>query len=130
MAQLCCYATQATARLGNVSGMSGVALGITAAIGSLDWAPSTYVQLAACLGIGGGIGYQIAARVSPNSLPETVAAFHSLVGFAAVFTAVGDYLGHASTHPEMLDGVRLGAIALATVIGGVTEPSSYGHNLT
>jgi NAD(P) transhydrogenase len=116
--------SQSTARLGNICGMSGVAFGMTAAIGSIDWPAATYMQLAAALGGGGAAGYAIAARVDPNSLPQTVAAFHSLVGLAAVFTGVGDYLGHAANHPEILDGVHLSAIALATVIGGVTATGS------
>jgi NAD(P) transhydrogenase len=127
---LCCIggigglSTQATARMGNVLGMSGVAFGLASAIGTLDWPASTYIQLAAALGGGGGLGYLIAQRVDPTSLPQTVAAFHSLVGFAAAFTAIGDYLGHAATHPDALDGVRLTSIALATVIGGVTATGS------
>jgi NAD(P) transhydrogenase len=116
--------TQQTARMGNVSGMTGVGIGIASAIGSVNWDPSTYVQLAGVLGLGGFTGYQIAARVDPTSLPQTVAAFHSLVGLAAVFTGVADYLETAALHPELLTGVRMGAVSLATVIGGVTATGS------
>jgi len=117
-------ASQSTARMGLVSGMSGVSIGIAATIGSLSWPASTYVQLAAALGGGGFAGYEIAKRVDPTSLPQTVAAFHSLVGLAAVFSAAADYLEHAAHSPEMLDGVRLTSIALASVIGGVTTTGS------
>jgi len=116
--------TQQTARMGNISGMAGVAFGVASAIGSLDWPASTYIQLAGVLGGGGAIGYGIAAKVDPTSLPQTVAGFHSLVGFAAAFTAIADYLGHGVAHPELLDGVRMGSICLATVIGGVTATGS------
>jgi len=117
-------ANQSTARLGNVCGMSGVAFGVASCIGSLNWEPSTYIQLAAALGGGGALGYGIAQRVDPTSLPQTVAAFHSLVGLAAVFSAVADFLEHMHHSPEMLDGVRLSSIALATVIGGYTMTGS------
>jgi len=117
-------ATQATARAGNVSGMTGVFVGVSAAIGTLDWAPATYIQLAAMLGGGSAVGYGIAKSVSPTSLPQTVAAFHSLVGLAAVFTAVGDFLNHSAHHPESLDILRTTSIAFATVIGGVTATGS------
>jgi len=127
---LCCIggiaglAKQETARLGNVSGMAGVSLGLASAIGSLDWPAATYVQLAGCLGGGGALGYLIGQKVSPTSLPQTVAAFHSLVGLAAVFTGVADYLEHAAHHPEALDGLRMGSISLATMIGGITATGS------
>ena len=78
--------------------MAGVTFGLVSAIGSLGWPASTYIQLAAVLGGGGALGYGIAAKVDPTSLPQTVAAFHSLVGLAASFTAISDYLGHCVLH--------------------------------
>lgn len=117
-------ATQETARLGNVLGMTGVALGISSTLFTLDCSPSTYGQIAAVMGAGAAGGYSIATSVGPSELPQTVAAFHSLVGFAAVFTALGDYLHTAQVHPEHLDGLHLGAVALATSIGGVTATGS------
>jgi NAD(P) transhydrogenase len=117
-------ANQKTARMGNVSGMAGVSFGLAATIGSMDWNASQYVQLAAVLGSGGALGYGIGSKVDPTSLPQTVAAFHSLVGLAAVFTGVGDFLAHSAHSPELLDGVRLTSVALATVIGSVTATGS------
>jgi NAD(P) transhydrogenase len=121
-------ASQSTARLGIISGMAGVAFGMSATIGSVptlnNWDAGTYAQLAGVLGGGGALGYAIAQRVDPTSLPQTVAAFHSLVGLAAVFTAVGDYMEHAVHHPDLIDGTRLTPIVFATVIGGVTATGS------
>jgi NAD(P) transhydrogenase len=58
---------------------------------------STYGQLM-MLGAGGGsVGYYLSTKIGPTELPQAVAAFHSLVGLAATFTAVGDYMGHDPT---------------------------------
>eukprot|EP00658_Telonema_sp_P-2_P037782 TRINITY_DN27159_c0_g1_i6.p1 TRINITY_DN27159_c0_g1~~TRINITY_DN27159_c0_g1_i6.p1 ORF type:complete len:1044 (-),score=338.05 TRINITY_DN27159_c0_g1_i6:371-3502(-) len=117
-------ASQDTARLGNVLGMSGVSLGITSTLFTLDCEPATYAQIAGVMGVGGATGLTVARSVGPAELPQTVAAFHSLVGFAAVFTALGDYMHTVAVHPEALDGLHLGAVALATSIGGVTATGS------
>jgi len=117
-------ASQETARLGNVLGMTGVTLGITSTLMTLDCSPATYGQIALVMGGGGAIGSKIAMSVGPAELPQTVAAFHSLVGFAAVFTALGDYMHMATLHPEGLDGLHLGSVALATSIGGITATGS------
>jgi len=128
---LCCIggiaglASQSTARLGLVSAMSGVSFGLASTLGTMTFDnPALYAQVFGAVGVGAGSGYYIAANVEGTSLPQAVAAFHSLVGFAAVFTAVGDYMGHAANHPETMDGVFLGAVALATAIGGVTATGS------
>jgi NAD(P) transhydrogenase len=128
---LCCIggigglASQSTARLGLVSAMSGVSFGIASTLGTMNFDdPALYGQVLGSLGVGAGVGYSVAAQVEGSSLPQAVAAFHSLVGFAAVFTAVGDYMAHAGAVDAHLDGVFLGSVALATAIGGVTATGS------
>mmetsp|Transcript_14687 Transcript_14687/g.19338 ORF Transcript_14687/g.19338 Transcript_14687/m.19338 type:complete len:1075 (+) Transcript_14687:107-3331(+) len=128
-AGLCCVggigglASQKTARMGNVLGMSGVSFGLASTIGMMDVEPATYGQLALLAGAGGGIGYQIAKKVGPTELPQTVAAFHSLVGLAAASTAAADYLHHMHD-PAAMDAIRLTSIYLATWIGGITATGS------
>eukprot|EP00933_Yihiella_yeosuensis_P061355 TRINITY_DN6416_c1_g2_i1.p1 TRINITY_DN6416_c1_g2~~TRINITY_DN6416_c1_g2_i1.p1 ORF type:complete len:443 (+),score=102.06 TRINITY_DN6416_c1_g2_i1:141-1331(+) len=48
------------------------------------------------MAVGGGVGATIASRVEVTSLPQLVAAFHSLVGVGATFTAIASaYSGHS-----------------------------------
>jgi NAD(P) transhydrogenase len=115
-------ASQQTARLGAVSGQAGVALGVLSTLGHLHPKFTTTAAIAGLMGIGGIAGQQIAKRVDPTSLPQTVAAFHSLVGVAASSAAVGDFLNAEST--TQLDGVHLASIYLATIIGSVTATGS------
>ena len=78
----------------------------------------TSAKIAGLMGVGGIAGKYIGDRVEPTSLPQTVAAFHSLVGIAASAAALGDY-ANAPVATE-LDKVHLASIYLATVIGSVT----------
>ncbi|CAM9664634.1 unnamed protein product, partial [Chrysoparadoxa australica] len=115
--------SQSTARLGNVLGMSGVSFGLAATIGTIGPGLPQLAQMAGLMGVGGAVGYQVAKKVSPTELPQTVAAFHSLVGLAAVTAACGDYIHHAAD-PALMDTVRLTSAYLATFIGGATATGS------
>mmetsp|Transcript_14684 Transcript_14684/g.31334 ORF Transcript_14684/g.31334 Transcript_14684/m.31334 type:complete len:1073 (-) Transcript_14684:374-3592(-) len=114
-------ASQKTARLGAVSGQAGVALGIASTFGHLHPSFATTASLVGLMGIGGVAGQAIAQRVELTSLPQTVAAFHSLVGVAASAAAVGDYI---NADVSSLDSVHMSSIYLATVIGSVTTTGS------
>lgn len=115
-------ASQSTARLGAVSGQAGVALGVASTLGHLHPSIGTTASIAGLMAIGGAAGHYIGHRVEPTSLPQTVAAFHSLVGIAASSAAIGDYLNCSS--PTELDKVHLASIYLANVIGAVTTTGS------
>ena len=75
------------------------------------------------MGIGGAVGLTIAKRMAITDLPQLVAAFHSLVGLAAVATSFSEFLAHAGD-VVVLDGVHRSAVFLATFIGGVTLTGS------
>ena len=78
----------ATSRQGNLFGMSGMAIAIVVTLASHPPASVfSWVLVIVGLGIGGGAGAVIARRVPMTSMPELVAAFHSLVGLAAVLVA-------------------------------------------
>ena len=113
----------ATSRQGNFFGMAGMAIAIGATLASHPPAGFfSWMLVIVGLGIGGGAGAVIARRVPMTSMPELVAAFHSLVGMAAVLVAAaalyaprafdigvpGDI--HKSSLVEMSLGVAIGAI--------------------
>ena len=115
-------ASQSTARLGAVSGQAGVALAVASTMGHLSPSFGTTAGIAGLMGVGAVAGNYIGNRVEPTSLPQTVAAFHSLVGLAASAAAVGDFMNVPDT--TKLDGVHLASIYLASVIGSVTFTGS------
>ncbi|ACF03151.1 NAD(P)(+) transhydrogenase (Re/Si-specific) subunit beta [Rhodopseudomonas palustris] len=113
----------ATSRQGNLMGMSGMAIAIATTLAGhppadlLGW-----VLVIAGIAIGGSIGAVIAKKVPMTSMPELVAAFHSLVGMAAVLVAAGAFYApgafdigepgniHAQSLVEMSLGVAIGAL--------------------
>ncbi|KAI4879671.1 hypothetical protein NFI96_032000, partial [Prochilodus magdalenae] len=128
---LCCVgalgglSTQSTARLGNALGMIGVAGGIAATLGGLKPSPELLGQMTAAMAVGGTAGLAIAKKIQISDLPQLVAAFHSLVGLAAVLTCVAEYMveyPHFATDPA----ANLTKIVayLGTYIGGVTFSGS------
>ncbi|CAL8404000.1 unnamed protein product [Boreogadus saida] len=128
---MCCVgalaglSAQRTSRLGNTLGMMGVAGGIAATLGSLQPSPELLSQMSLAMATGGTLGLTIAKRIEITDLPQLVAAFHSLVGLAAVLTCVAEYMiefPHLDTHPaaNMVKSVAY----LGTYIGGVTFSGS------
>jgi NAD(P) transhydrogenase subunit beta len=112
-----------TSRRGNLLGMIGMTIAVLTTLGSHP--PSDSLSWALVIGgiaIGGGIGAVIARRVPMTSMPELVAAFHSLVGMAAVLVAAGAFYApgafgigseghiHQQSLIEMSLGVAIGAI--------------------
>src|ERR1700754_3686230 len=80
-----------TSRQGNIYGMIGMALAIvtTLALATPWWGGFALIVLG--IAIGGGIGAIIARRIAMTAMPHLVAAFHSLVGLAAVFVAAAAF---------------------------------------
>jgi H+-translocating NAD(P) transhydrogenase subunit beta len=76
-----------TSRQGNRFGMIGMAIAVVATLlhhGMGNWG---YMLILLGILIGGSIGVTVALRIQMTALPQLVAAFHSLVGLAAVFVA-------------------------------------------
>ena len=119
----------ATSRAGNTYGIIGMTIAIATTLAQVG-APNdamTWVLIACGLGLGALIGGVTAKRIPMTAMPELVAAFHSLVGLAAVFVAAG-----ALYAPEAFGIGRPGAIgwasllemALGVAIGAITFTGS------
>ncbi len=73
-----------SARRGNIFGMVGMVVAVLTTLTLTH----NYALILACILIGGSIGGAVARKIEMTSMPELVAAMHSLVGLAAVFIAV------------------------------------------
>ncbi len=92
----------ATSRTGNRFGMIGMLIAVVTTLVthfpseplSNYMVPSLYgfLEIAAAIAIGAIIGLVIARRIAMTAMPELVAAFHSLVGLAAVLVGWAAYL--------------------------------------
>ncbi|MGZ3410599.1 MAG: NAD(P)(+) transhydrogenase (Re/Si-specific) subunit beta [Xanthobacteraceae bacterium] len=113
----------ATSRQGNLFGMVGMTIAILTTLASHPPAGTgAWILVLLGIGLGGAIGAVIARRVPMTSMPELVAAFHSLVGMAAVLVAAGAFYAptafdigtvgniHTQSLIEMSIGVAIGAI--------------------
>ncbi len=76
-----------TARRGNLLGMAGMAIAILATLDHPGMLLGGAAVIILGIAIGGAVGAIVARRVNMTALPQLVAAFHSLVGLAAVFVA-------------------------------------------
>jgi NAD/NADP transhydrogenase beta subunit len=88
--------SQATARQGNALGMLGVGSGILASLAAVGFPPAVLAQFAGVAAIGGTIGSVLGKRITATELPQMVAALHSVVGLAAVFTSIASVLADVS----------------------------------
>jgi NAD(P) transhydrogenase subunit beta len=101
-----------TSRAGNRYGMLGMAIAV-----------------ATTIAIGGGIGFVIARRIQMTAMPQLVAAFHSLVGLAAVLVGIAAYYNPAAFGIlaagglDILKGSRI-EMGLGVAIGAVTFSGS------
>lgn len=109
-----------TARNGNLSAMIGMGLAIGTTL--LDPHVKSYGNIAIAMMIGCVIGTIIALKIEMKAMPQLVAAFHSLVGLAAVLIAIGTYLSH---HAQgNVTGLLMTELFLESFIGAITFTGS------
>jgi NAD(P) transhydrogenase subunit beta len=130
-----------SARIGNRYGMAGMAI---AALTTLltqaptppgDWWPrptpadlETLGKILVAIAIGAVIGLAVARRIKMTAMPQLVAAFHSLVGLAAVLVGWGAYLHPAAfgilDASGAIDPVSRIEMGLGIAIGAITFSGS------
>ena len=114
-----------TSRRGNILGMVGMGIAILVTLFMLP--ELNFILIFTGILIGGAVGTVIALRIQMTALPQLVAAFHSLVGLAAVLVAAAAFY-----NPEAYGIGQAGAIkatslvemAIGTAIGAITFTGS------
>jgi NAD(P) transhydrogenase subunit beta len=118
-----------TARQGNLTGMAGMAIAIVFTLFTLP-APGalSLLLIAVALAAGGAAGILIARNIQMTAMPQLVAAFHSLVGLAAVLVAIAAFASPESFGITNLLGEIKGVsrleMGLGTIIGAITFSGS------
>ncbi len=116
-----------TARAGNQFGMIGMAIAVIATLLQRGMSGSGFLLIALAILIGGAAGVVVARRIQMTALPQLVAAFHSLVGLAAVFVAASALNAPASFGigiPGAIHRQSLIEMSLGLAIGAITFSGS------
>ncbi len=138
-----------TSQRGNRMGMIGMAIAVVttlvthapsaelSAFGTIDW--NQFFLIFMAIGIGAAIGITTARRIKMTDMPQLVAAFHSLVGLAAVLVGAAAYLNpdafgiadagliFTQSRIELGLGVAIGAI---TFSGSVIAFAKLNGNMS
>ena len=116
-----------SSRRGNQFGIAGMAIAIVTTLFLAAPSLGGLVLIVLGIAIGGGIGAVIARRIPMTAMPQLVAAFHSLVGLAAVFVAAAalyapDAFGIGD--PGHIHGASLVEMSIGLAIGALTFTGS------
>ena len=119
----------ATSRAGNRNGMIGMAIAVATTL-ALVWNQldlETWGLILGGVAIGGTIGAIIARKIPMTDMPQLVAAFHSLVGLAAVLVAAAALYSPISFGIAGLEGIKAASLielGLGSAIGALTFTGS------
>ncbi len=120
-----------TSRRGNQMGMAGMAIAVAVTLATLWSTHALDLVTLALIGggvvVGGTIGAIIARRVAMTSMPQLVAAFHSLVGLAACMVAVAAIHSPGAYHIDEGGGIKLESLielSVGLAIGAITFTGS------
>ncbi|HEY0206709.1 MAG TPA: NAD(P)(+) transhydrogenase (Re/Si-specific) subunit beta [Acetobacteraceae bacterium] len=116
-----------TARVGNQMGMAGMAIAVGVTLFQRGMSGSGFALIVLAIAIGGSVGVVVARRIQMTALPQLVAAFHSLVGLAAVFVAAAALNAPAAFGigvPGAIHRQSLIEMSLGLAIGAITFSGS------
>ena len=114
-----------SSRLGNIFGIIGMFIAIITTL--MFKSVLSYYEIGISILIGGSIGTFIAIRIQMTALPQLVAAFHSLVGLAAVFVAAAAFYNPESFNIGAYGKIpssSLVEMSIGTLIGAITFSGS------
>ena len=115
----------ATARSGNLFGIAGMVIAVGTTLGQPG--SDDYLWVGVGIVVGGLIGTLIALRIKMTAMPQLVAAFHSLVGLAAVLVAGAALYAPETFHIGTPGDIRLVSrieMCFGVVIGALTFTGS------
>jgi NAD(P) transhydrogenase subunit beta len=114
-----------TSRRGNQIGMVGMVIAVVTTLAVHEIA--SLPEILGAMAIGGGIGLVTARKIQITAMPQLVAAFHSLVGMAAVLVGAAAFLNPGAFGILGADGILQVSrveMGLGVAIGAVTFSGS------
>jgi NAD(P) transhydrogenase subunit beta len=114
-----------SSRMGNIFGMIGMIIAVFTTL--MFKSVLSYYEIGAAILIGGAIGSFIALRIEMTALPQLVAAFHSLVGLAAVFVAAAAFYDPVAFNIGKIGSIKIASLvemSIGTFIGAITFSGS------
>ena len=114
-----------SSRRGNIFGIAGMVIAIITTL--MFKSVLSYTEIGAAILVGGLIGTFIALKIEMTALPQLVAAFHSLVGLAAVFVAAAAFYDPVSFNigeKGYIASSSLIEMSIGTFVGAITFSGS------
>ncbi len=116
-----------TSRQGNFFGILGMTIAIIVTFLFVNISFSSLLFIICSLAIGGSIGTIIAYRISMTAMPQLVAGFHSLVGFAAVLVALSAFYNPEAFGLGTINNIKTASLvemSIGASIGAITFTGS------
>jgi H+-translocating NAD(P) transhydrogenase subunit beta len=117
----------ASSRAGNRFGMAGMLIAVATTL--IAYKVANPLEIGIAIAVGAVIGVVTARRIAMTAMPQLVAAFHSLVGLAAVLVAAAAFLnpeafGILSEVTRQIEPVSRVEMGLGSAIGAITFSGS------